>query len=121
MQFKVIPKTSWQSVILPNSGTSFSTISPLTPINGSFFAYSLAGVPSTSSGSSVPLGTMYASRYGSFGSQRIKTYEWLVYDRGSKVLIDDVTQKNKILDHHTGGTPVMFQNAPGDIKDLFKK
>lgn len=120
MKQKTISYTEWGSVILPNSGTSFSTISPAQVVNGPFFAYSCAGVPACVSGPSVPVGTIFASRYGSPGT-RIKTYEWLVYGRVNDFLIQDVVEKDKIPDHYAEGIPSMFIDAPESIRSLFKK
>lgn len=120
MKQKILSSVEWRSVILPNSRTIFSTISPTPVVNGPFFAYSCAGVPSCVSGPSVPVGTIFASRYGT-SDARIKTYEWLVYGRANDFLIQDVVEKDKIPDHHTEGTPSMFFNAPESIKELFKK
>lgn len=121
MQNKKISSQDWQSVILPNSGTNYSTVSPLQAIKGPFFAYMWAGVPSCVSEPSIPVGTVYASKNGIYGHQRIKTYEWLVFSKDDEFLVQDVIEKNKIPDHHTEGTPVMFHNAPEQIRNLFKK
>ena len=120
MKTKTASLSEWISSITPNSGTVFSTVLPFKMVTGPFFAYSYAGVPSCASGPSVPVGTIFASMYGS-NEARIKTYEWLVYGRENDVLIQDVIEKDKILDHHTEGTPSMFSNAPESIKYLFKK
>lgn len=120
MKQKILSSAEWGSVILPNSGMSFSTTSPTQLVNGPFFAYSYAGVPSCVSGPSVPVGTIFASRYG-YPDARIKTYKWLVYGRDNDFLIQDVAEKDNIQDHHTEGTPSVFIDAPESIRELFKK
>lgn len=122
MKLKSIPSHEWRQALHPNLGTSFSTISPWNILNnGPHFAYAWAGVPSCLSGPSVPVGTVFACRYGSDGKARIKTDEWLVYHGKNNLIIQDVTRKSEIPEHYTEGTPSMFTQAPGEIKDLFEK
>ncbi|MBI1862683.1 hypothetical protein HYS00_01030 [Candidatus Microgenomates bacterium] len=121
MKTKLISATEWWSIISPNSGTAFSTNSPIKALNSSpHFAYAWAGVPSCVSGQSIPVGTVDASRFGVDGRARIKTDEWLVYASDSRFLIQDVTDKRRIVDHHTDGTPSAFTNAPNEIRKLFR-
>jgi len=121
MKTKQVSPDIWNSVILPNSGVSFSTVSPLNVINGPHFAFTWAGVSSYVSDPSVAMGTIYGSRYGFQEGARIKIDEWLIHGNNNDLLIQDVKEKSEIPDHHTEATPSMFLNAPIQIRELFKK
>ena len=121
MKKKFITSEEWGSAILPNSRNSFSTISPFKIIgNGPHFAWNWAGVPSCVSGPSVPVGTIYGSRFGCEDDKITKTDEWLVFDRGGSVLLQDVQEHTEIPDHHSEGVPVAFRSAPKTIKGRFR-
>ena len=122
MKDKFLAENQWRSVILPNSGTSFSTNSPFGIIGkGPHFAFAWAGVPSCVSGPSIPIGTIFGSRLGE-KTIPIKTDEWLVFwsDKNGSILVKDVKENEKIPDHHSQGIPSAFKNAPTTIKDLFQ-
>lgn len=124
MKKKFISIKEWGSVILPNSGTSFSTISPLRMIDGGpHFAFTWAGVPSGISGPSVPVGTIFGSRLDPKDEMPINTDKWLVFDPNTNgdFWLEDVKEKSGIPDHHGIGIPSTFRNAPKTIKGLFRE
>lgn len=120
MKQKLIRTNDWQKLILSNSQTSFSTISPVQQINGPFIAYAWAGVGSMASGATIPWGTIIGCRIDPKDQKVLNLNNWLIKSTGtvSLLAIEDVADKSKILDHWTDGVPAIFNSASQSIKDL---
>ena len=120
MKQKLVLVEDWRRLILPNSGLSFSTVSPVTVINGPFFAYAWAGIGSVVSGASIPWGTVVGCRLDQGDSKPLNLNYWYLNSTvtPSLLVLQDLTDKSKIPEHWVGGIPSIFGSAPPAIKDL---